>query len=192
MSESERISLPRREFMISVPFLALGAKFLESSHALDTQSQVHQELLEQVTSEEAEWIQGSSMAKELLDYFGKDYSCAESLFMVSLRFLEKPEDLVWVAAGFGGGLGHRDLCGFLTAGIMAIGLASGMLSKERKEAKEYCKNAVNQYWDCWVSLAPLHCSDIREKRKSSKACTRLGQLAAAKTEELIAPTMNPE
>ena len=135
------------------------------------------------------------MAKDLKNYFIKGYSCAESLLMVSLKFLGKPEELVWIASGFGGGLYHKDLCGFLTSGVMAIGLSSGMLKKERLEGKEHCLQKLNQYWDWWASTAPLHCSEIRkgktgpEEDPEYRACQRLGQLAAVKIEELIRPAI---
>ncbi|NIO10267.1 MAG: hypothetical protein GTO40_20585, partial [Deltaproteobacteria bacterium] len=98
--------------------------------------------------------------------------------------MKKPEELVWVASGFGGGMYHRNLCGFLTAGIMAIGVRAGMLETERKEAKEQTKQWVKAYWTWWTSQAPLCCSDIRTEGTTSQVCRRLGQLAAAKTQEL--------
>ena len=107
--------------------------------------------------------------------------------LVSARFLEKSEELVWLACGFGGGLLHKDLCGFLTSGIMAIGLSVGMLKKERDERKKDCGRLTNQYWDWWSNMAPLHCSEIRKEGTSREVCLRLGQLAAAKIEELIKP-----
>jgi hypothetical protein len=82
---------------------------------------------------------------------------------------------------------------------MAIGLSSGMLKKERIEAKEHCKQTVKQYWKWWTSMAPLHCSEIRREDTSSKkstsskestgykVCQCLGQLASVKIEELIKP-----
>ncbi|MFW6128871.1 MAG: C-GCAxxG-C-C family (seleno)protein [Candidatus Aminicenantaceae bacterium] len=150
-------------------------------------TQKKKKLKEALTPEELKWVEKSEMAEDIKNYFGKDYSCAESLLMVSLRFMKKPEDLVWAAAGFGGGIYHKNLCGFLTAGVMAIGFASGELEKERKEEKAHCKKLVNEYWKWWDSLAPLHCSEIRKLGTSSKVCMRLGQLAAAKIEELITP-----
>ncbi len=106
--------------------------------------------------------------------------------MVSLRLMKKPEELVWVAGGFGGGMQHQDLCGFLTAGFMAIGLHSGTLNIEKKDAKARCSQNVNSYWSWWSSTAPLRCSAIREGRKDFKVCLRLGKLASIKLEELLA------
>ena len=186
MKDLKRLEIPRRTFVSSVPGILIGAGFLsKSSYPFgDIQDKPHK-LKEKLTPEELKWVEHSPMAKDLPNYFGEGYSCAEALFLVSLKFLKKPEDLVWVAAGFGGGMYHKDLCGFLTAGIMAIGLSSGTLSKEREEAKDSCGRQVKEYWKWWQSVSPLHCADIRTEGASSGVCRRLGQIAAAKIEDLI-------
>ncbi|MBA7715655.1 hypothetical protein ES703_124708 [subsurface metagenome] len=197
MKKPEVLVMPRREFIASASFLVLGAQLFGMSPLSLQSAQVTQELKEELTPEELKIVERSIMAKNLKNYFGEGYSCAESLLMVSLKFLGKPEELVWLASGFGGGLYHKDLCGFLTSGVMAIGLSSGMLEKERAEGKEHCKQNVKQYWKWWTSMAPLHCSEIRKEDTSSKkgtsskestgykVCQRLGQLASVKIEELI-------
>ena len=185
MKKAESLKLSRRVFIASASSLLVGSRLSAMFPFSANLSQVSQELREELTPEELKWIEKSTMAEDLMNYFGKGYSCAESLLMVSLRLLGKSEDMVWAAAGFGGGLYHKDLCGFLTAGIMGIGFSTGMLKKERKEAKEYSSRLVKQYWKWWISQAPLHCSEIRKKGTSSKVCRRLGQLSAAKVEELI-------
>jgi hypothetical protein len=80
---------------------------------------------------------------------------------------------------------HKEDCGFLTAGIMNLGLAAGRLKIERKEAKEWNKQKVNEYWAWWISQAPLRCADIRKEGTGPEICRRLGLLAAAKIEALI-------
>ena len=65
-----------------------------------------------------------------------------------------PESHAWAAAGFGGGMGQRDLCGFLTGGFMGIGFAVGGLDLERKEAKARSRPAFQQYWEWWQTQAP--------------------------------------
>jgi hypothetical protein len=185
MSKPEIFHVPRRKFLASASCLLLGEALFPLSAVARPENRLGQEVPEKLSSEDLEWVEKSTMAKDMKNYFGKGYSCAESLFMVSLRFLGKPEELVWAAAGFGGGLYHKDLCGFLTAGIMAIGVSAGTLKKERKEAKEYCSRLVKQYWKWWASRAPLRCADIRTERASRSVCVNLGRLAAAKVEELI-------
>jgi len=186
MKEIRKTDLSRRDFISVLPGVFITTGAFARPLELGLWSQEVPELKEELTPDEWERIEKSSMAKEMAHYFGREYSCAESLFMVSLRFLKKPEELVWVASGFGGGLYHRDLCGFLTAGIMAIGLSSGMLGLDRKEAKSRGGELVKEYWKWWQSVAPLRCADIRKEGTSSKICSRLGQLAAARTQELLA------
>lgn len=171
--------------MGSVPGLLVAAGVMGEPIASIGNQDARPKLREDLAPEETKCVAKSSMAKDLPKYFGEGYSCAESLFMVSLRFMKKPEELVWVSSGFGGGLYHRDLCGFLTGGIMAIGLSAGMIEAERKEAKDLCSQRVKEYWKWWKSEAPLRCAEIRTEGTSSKVCHRLGLLAAAKTEELI-------
>jgi len=192
MKKSEVLVMPRREFIASASFLALGGKMFGISPFSLQSAQIAKELKEELTPEELKIMEKSVMAKDLENYLGKGYSCAESLLMISLKFLGRPEELVWIASGFGGGMYHKDLCGFLTSGVMAIGISSGMLKKERAEGKECCKQGVKQYWQWWTSMAPVHCSEIRKEANSKedkeyKVCTRLGQLAAVKIEELIKP-----
>lgn len=104
---------------------------------------------------------------------------------VALRYMKKPENLIWFAGAFGGGLNNKDLCGFLTAGEMAIGIYSGDLKLERKAAKDICGRKSREFWQWWSATAPLHCSEITEGRTNNKVCMRLGKLAAAKVENLI-------
>ena len=150
-----------------------------------------QSLPEELSAAELEAVKKSALAKDLGNYFGKGYSCAEAMLMAGLRFLKKPEDLVWIAAGFGGGMYHKEDCGFLTAGIMNLGLAAGRLKMERKEAKEWNKQKVNEYWSWWTSQAPVRCADIRKEGTGSGVCRRLGLLAAAQVEELILSATKP-
>jgi hypothetical protein len=184
MNKLKNTEWSRRKFVSSLPCLMLAAGVM-ADPIVSAGNQDISELPEELTAEEKKCVAKSSMAKDISNYFGEGYSCAESLFMVSLRFLKKPEELVWISSGFGGGMYHRDLCGFLTAGIMAIGLSAGTLEAERKEAKDQCGRLVKEFWKWWKTEAPLRCADIRSEGTSSKVCMRLGLLAAAKTEELI-------
>lgn len=185
MKETEAIKMLRREFLASSSFLFLGAGSLRAS-ALPSQTAPRgPDLPEELKPAELEMVKGSIMARDMDNYWHKGYSCAETGLMVALRFMKKPEDLVWVAGGFGGGMGHQDLCGFLTAGIMAIGLYAGSLKIEKKEAKQLCGQNLNEYWNWWASTAPLHCRDIREGHKGFDVCQRLGKLASVKLEKLL-------
>jgi C_GCAxxG_C_C family probable redox protein len=182
--------ISRRVFFTSASGLLIGSRLVAIPSIFPDFFSDNQELREDLTPEELKWVEKSSMAQEIRNYFGFDYSCSESLLLSSLKFMKKPENLVWHAAGFGGGLYHRDLCGFLTGGVMALGLAAGDLKMERKEAKKKSAMSVSVYWKWWKEMAPIHCSEIRKKGVSSNVCSRIGQLAAAKTEELIISIKN--
>ncbi|MBN1566565.1 MAG: C-GCAxxG-C-C family protein [Acidobacteria bacterium] len=185
MKETEVVKTLRREFLAASPFLLLGAASLKASSLSLQAAPKGSGLRENLNPKELAMVNKSAMAGDMDNYWHKGYSCAESGLMVALRFMKKPENLVWVAGGFGGGIGHHDLCGFLTAGIMAIGLHSGSLKMEAKNAKTRCSQKVNEYWDWWVSTAPLHCREIREGRKGFNVCQRLGKLACVKLETLL-------
>jgi hypothetical protein len=183
MNKKDTLSMSRRTFMASG--MLLGNTLFGVPLALGSNTQASQKAKETLTSDEKKRIDDSILAKDLGNYFGQGFSCAESLFLVSLRYLEKPEDWVWAAAGFGGGMYNRDLCGFLTGVIMALGSASGMLKMPRKEAKKYCGGLVKEYWDWWGSQAPYRCAKIRTEETTSTVCVNQGLLSAAKIEESL-------
>lgn len=74
------------------------------------------------------------------NYFREGYNCAESIFL-TFRELVIPEvdrDLVRLATGFGGGLGHAGcMCGALTASTIVIGLLSGRTDHQQDRFRTY-------------------------------------------------------
>jgi hypothetical protein len=177
----------RREFLGGSTLLLSGTPFARACPFQSQPARRGTDLREELSASEVEIVGNSAMAKELDNFFGKGFSCAESSLAVVLRYLNKPGDLVWVAGAFGGGLNQKDLCGFLTAGEMAIGIYSGDQKLDRRAAKEICTRKSREFWQWWVSEAPLHCAEIREGRTDYRVCQRLGKLAAAKIEDLIRP-----
>lgn len=185
MKKSDALFMPRRKFIASVPFLMFGSRLLSEPEFTRPSSRVVQQLKEELTPAELKLVKSSALAQDLKNYFHNGYSCAESIWMVSLKSLKRSKKLVWIASGFGGGLQHRDLCGFLTGGVMAIGLSSGKLKMGKEAAIKICGQKVKEYWQWWASTAPLHCSEIRTENRTWRVCLRLGQLASAKLEKLI-------
>jgi hypothetical protein len=185
MSNPKVIDTSRRRFITSASSLFLGMSLFPYTGITGQQAVKSQEVPEKLSLDQLEWIERSKMAEDMKNFFGRGYSCAESLLIVALRYLDKPEDLVWAAAGFGGGLYHKDLCGFLTGGIMGIGFFSGSLNKEREKAKDVCSDLVKQYWKWWTSRYPLRCAEIRPTGSPRSICENLGKIAAAKLEEMF-------
>lgn len=138
-----------------------------------------------LSDKEKLWVKESVMAMDMPNYFGKGHSCAESILMVSLKHGKMPEKWVWAAAGFGGGMGQKDLCGFLTGGLIGLGFACGSLKTDSKNAKKILSQARKSFWQWWAKQAPLHCSEIRPKGSPGSICKRLSQLSAAKLEEIL-------
>lgn len=174
----------RRDLLALSPFLLLGVR-AAASQVAPFQVPKGPDLKEELTAAEMEIVRNSVMAQDLDNFFGKGYSCAESGLAVGLRYLKKPEELVWFACGFGGGLNQQDLCGFLTAGAMVLGVHAGTLTLERAAARRACGGRLREYWQWWTSEAPIHCREIREGHADLKVCHRLGRLACAKLEGLM-------
>jgi C_GCAxxG_C_C family probable redox protein len=185
MKKREALVMPRREFIASVPAFLIGGRLLGISESWPATGQKQGEVSEVLTPEELETVNRSVMAKDLLNYYKNGYNCAESMLYVALKFMKKPKKLFWAASGFGGGIGHKDLCGFLTGGVMAIGLSVGDLKVSRDEARKICTKKVDEYWKWWASLAPYRCSGIKTEGRTSEVCKRVGRLAAARVEGLI-------
>jgi hypothetical protein len=129
-------------------------------------------------------IKNSKMAGSILQYSKKRYSCAESLLLASLEYLGKPGEWVSLAGGFGGGLGQRDLCGLLTAGIMAIGVAGSINCKDRSCFTKYVREQRKQYWKWWQARSPIHCREMRIQY-DRPGYYRMIQRVAVEVERLI-------
>ena len=189
------VNMHRRKFLLSSSLLLSGTAALKASNLLaqttpeagTSDPPKGLDLRETLSPEELALVKDSVMSSDMQNFWHKGYSCAETGLMVALRYMKKPEDLVWSATGFAGGLMHQDLCGFLTSGVMAIGLHAGDLKMEKNAAMMKCSQAVNEYWTWWLEKAPLHCAEIRQGRESIdfKVCERLGRLATAKVESLL-------
>jgi len=93
--------------------------------------------------------------------------------------------MVCAAAGFGGGMGRRDLCGLLTGGIMTIGFAGGKIHDNRDSMRGYVRAATGEYWSWWESRAPLHCRELRDQYNGTTEYLRMCKRVAVKLEDLI-------
>jgi hypothetical protein len=172
----------RRRFITGGSCLALGVGLWSEVLAAQAPTTSRPALREGLNLEELDLVEQSRLAGLLKGGFGKGNSCAESGLLAALRYLGKPEELVWAAAAFGGGLGKGELCGFLTSGGMALGLAAGMASGDPKQTKKLCRQMMSAYWQDWAAVAPHQCREIRRGHRGFKVCTRVGLLAFTKLE----------
>ena len=189
MKTEETVNIQRRSFLACSSFILLGAASLRASPLLPQATPKGPDLIEALSPEDLKQVEGSVMSEDMKNFWHKGHSCAETGLIVALRYMKKPEDLVWVAAGFGGGLGHQDLCGFLTSGVMAIGIHAGDLKIDTNTAKMRCMQMTQEFWTWWTETAPLHCSEIRQGHQDFNVCHRIGRLATAKIESILKKTV---
>jgi len=102
-----------------------------------------------------------------------------------VKYLKKSEELVSIATGFGGGIGMKDLCGFFTGGVMAIGLFSGRIKAEDRDARSKCSKLTREFTAWWKENFPLHCSEIRTEGTTGETCDNVGDKASEFLQKLL-------
>ncbi len=94
------------------------------------------------------------------EHLSEGYWSADSILLSAAKYLKKPESVVSVATGFGGGLLQKDLCGYLTGGVMAIGLFAGPTRPDDTASRERCHNLTKEFVDWWADRYPLRCKNM--------------------------------
>ena len=122
-------------------------------------------------------IEDASLVECFKQTRGKGFSCAETIFLSILKYFDKPDELVCIASGFGGGIKMKDLCGYYTGGVMGIGLYCGREKGDDKETGVKCSKLVKEYTKWWESHYPLHCRNIKPKGASGDICKEVGNEA---------------
>jgi hypothetical protein len=130
-------------------------------------------------------VAASPLAQGIGALHGRGYACSELILLAALRRFQLPENHLNAAAVFGGGVGKRDLCGFLTGGLMAIGIAAGKKYADRAAMHRAGRVASNAYWDWWLTRGDLHCMGPGTTHNNSEEFLRMSQRAAVKLEEVI-------
>ena len=105
---------------------------------------------------------GGSMPDWTAQHLTEGYWSADSLLLSALKYMKKPEEIVSAATGFGGGIGRKDLCGYVTGGVMAIGLFCGAAKGGDKAGRQKCQRLTKEYLEWWAKSAPLHCGEIKQ------------------------------
>ncbi len=186
MSKHDTAAFSRRRFVGTVcPMIAGGLVFPHS--LLRAQQQGQTGFWSEFTPEEQAVISGSSMALDIPNYMGQGLGCAEICVAASCKYMGLSDEWVDAAAVFSGGFGKGDLCGLLTGGLMAMGIAGGKLHGERAELKQFARGLKDEYWDWWTARGPMHCAELRQLYDGSEQFMRMMQRAAAKVEQLIEP-----
>jgi hypothetical protein len=125
------------------------------------------------------------MAQEIAALNGKGHPCSEMILLAALRRFDLPENHLDAAAVFGGGVGKRDLCGLLTGGLMAIGIAAGSKYSDRNEVHRVGRDASDALWDWWLTRGDVHCMGYGTAHENSEEFVRMCQRSALKLESVM-------
>jgi len=109
------------------------------------------------------------LVNKALQYFDSGYNCAESMLLVFLEAFDKDKSIVKLTTPLGRGIGgKKDICGVLTAGVLAIGLKYGRTSPDQEKDEAYKK--ASEYYNCFSSKFKTKCCEIRTKDKGREVC----------------------
>jgi hypothetical protein len=186
MSKQDAAAFSRRKFVAAVCPVIAGGLALPHG-ALRAQQQDLPGFWSEFTPEERATIAQSTMAQDVPSYMGQGLGCAEICLASSCKYMGVSDEWVDAAAVFSGGFGKGDLCGLLTGGLMAMGIAAGKLHEGRAELKQFARPLKDDYWDWWTARGPVHCAELRQRYDGSEEFIRMTQRAAAKVEKLIEP-----
>ncbi len=179
--------IDRRRFVGALPALALLPILDRHSPLISHQGQQtgSPRLPDPFTEEERTKIAASTMAGDIVHFAGQGLNCAECVCITGIRYLERPEEEARLAMGFGGGLGHGELCGLLTGALMALGAAAGAKGGDRSVQRRRLRLASEEFWSWWTARAPLVCRELRSQYGSQDEFLRMAQRVAAQVETLI-------
>ena len=188
--------LSRRSFLGGLPLTVLSVPSM--AHGIEPgpiQINAGQEgpkpgFLTPFSSEEAAAVAASPMAQGIAGLMGQGYPCSEMMLLAALRRWDLGEEHLDAAVVFGGGVGQRDLCGFLTGGLMAIGFASGEKYQDRRVVHQVGRRASNAYWEWWVGRGDLHCMGHGTNHEDSAEFLRMAQRAAVKLDGVMGVLMD--
>jgi C_GCAxxG_C_C family probable redox protein len=136
--------------------------------------------------------------------FNSGFNCAESVLLTLSGRMGRKNSESWIpriATGFGGGVGRNgDICGALSGGVMAIGLALGRDKEE--QSRDPCYAAVDRFYTDFVKefgsskcreltginlKAPVESETYRD-RAHLERCKLIVAWAARRANEIIANT----
>lgn len=102
------------------------------------------------------------LESEARSYFGRSFNCAQSVFVPLAEKLGLDVDTALkIATPFGGGIAHSgQICGAVSGGLMAIGLAKG-ITEYNHERKDACYALAQEFMDRFTELhGELTCSGL--------------------------------
>lgn len=132
------------------------------------------------------------------NHFRQGLNCAESVFQgfLDLGLTDLPKEVIALASGFGGGIGHtKHACGCVTGAVMAIGTQKGRKNPMAKEEPKdrilelneeggtysHFARFINEFED---RFGTIECSELTSKhddwfgKERRKSCMQLVEYCA--------------
>lgn len=186
MDELIKKDQSRRKFLTGLSAIMIGAPFIASGGIPENIKLLPKgkRIWDELSPEETELTKQSRMAANISKYRKADHSCASTILASAVEYMNLDQSYTDVAGSYGGGIGKRDLCGFLTGAFMAIGLHSGQVKKGRKRIQNHSQELSDKFWEWWMLQAPIHCIDMY-KLYDKKGFKNMMFRVAMKVEELI-------
>jgi C_GCAxxG_C_C family probable redox protein len=140
--------------------------------------------------------------------FNSGFNCAESVLLAISHqsgYKRSESFIPRMATGFGGGIGRNgDVCGALSGGVMALGLALGRDNAE--QSRDLCYSAADRFYSDFVKeFGSCRCRELtgidlktaegpREHRERihEERCNPIVAWAARKVDEIIANAHKPD
>lgn len=125
-----------------------------------------------------------SAKEKAAQYHVDGYNCAQSILaaMGEHTGLDEKTALA-ISAGFGGGLRRGEVCGAISGGLMAVGLACPFNDSSDTEAKQkIAKLAARLVNSCRDEFGAVRCAELKA---SGVSCSALIQKMAEITENMI-------
>ncbi len=128
-----------------------------------------------------------NLSEKAVELHGKNYNCAQCV-LIALHdsYPEVSEEtLIRMASGFGGGVCCGEICGALTGGVMAVGLAEEFkdscpeeILQSKTRIKEIIQNMNGTFKDNFDSLL---CSELKGGKHSCNELIAYGTELTEKT-----------
>ena len=81
------------------------------------------------------------------EYFLDSYTCAQAVFKALVEHYDlEAKEMVYLAAGFGGGIGKQGMtCGCVSGAVMAIGAIERQREREQVKHLEVCYDTAGEF-----------------------------------------------
>lgn len=88
-------------------------------------------------------------------YFRQGLNCAECVLrtFMDMHDINLPDDVIRIASGFGGGMGHtKNTCGAITGAVLALGTVKGRDPFEKEDIKDRVKQIQGEVYPTFGSM----------------------------------------